>query len=338
MEAKIAIIAPFPGMQRVAEEVVQERIDEWPGGIQVMLGDLGAGLEEAFKAIREGTEVLISRGGTASLISSQVETPVVEIQVTAFDILRALKQVSELTGTVGVVGFRNVIYGCEDFGDIWGVEIKELTLENEGDATAKIESAARQGIRVIIGDAISVKLAMRYGLEGILIQSGKEAIYKAIKQARLIAGVRRKEQERFELFHTIIHSSTDGIVAVDEKSRITVFNPVAEEMFQILASAAIGRNVGDVITENSQIPIISIGAGIHCDGQLLIVHDMLGFFDKFTPKFVKKYANLNATLLDVFTQYKKEVEERSFPAPEHCYGMPAEEIERLREMLSSYRP
>ena len=252
---KITVIAPFPGMQAVAQEVVAERLEEWPGGIGIRLGDLGAGLEEAFAAVREGTEVIVSRGGTASLISSQMEVPVVEISVTAFDILRALKQVADYNSPVGVVGFPNVIYGCEDFGDIWGVELREIMLGNESEAQEKLSEAARVGIRAIIGDAISVRLAMRYGMEGILIQSGKEAIYKALRQAQLIADVRRKEQEGVELLRTIINSSTDGIVAVDGKSRITIFNPAAEEVFGRRAVEALGRNVGDVIP-NTRLPLI----------------------------------------------------------------------------------
>jgi PAS domain S-box-containing protein len=67
--------------------------------------------------------------------------------------------------------------------------------------------------------------------------------------------VRRKEQEQVELLRTIIDSSTDGIVAVDGKSRITIFNPAAEEVFDIKANDALGRNVGDVIP-NTRLPLI----------------------------------------------------------------------------------
>lgn len=102
--------------------------------------------------------------------------------------------------------------------------------------------------------------------------------------------------------------------------------------FSILLEA-IPPEVAKIITEKAKIPIISIGAGMYCDGQLLIVHDMLGFFDKFTPKFVKKYANLNGILKDVFEQYKKEVLAGEFPAREQCYGIPQDEIKKLHEVL-----
>lgn len=96
---------------------------------------------------------------------------------------------------------------------------------------------------------------------------------------------------------------------------------------------AIPPEVARIITERSKVPIISIGAGIHCDGQLLIVHDMLGFFDRFVPKFVKKYANLNATIFEALMKYKEDVETGAFPANEHCYKMPEKELSKLKELV-----
>ena len=65
----------------------------------------------------------------------------------------------------------------------------------------------------------------------------------------------------------------------------------------------------------------------------MIVHDMLGFFDRFTPKFVKKYADLNGAIFQAMQQYKEEVRQQTFPGKEHTYGMPAEEMEKLLKML-----
>ncbi len=103
--------------------------------------------------------------------------------------------------------------------------------------------------------------------------------------------------------------------------------------FAILLEA-IPPELGRIITERCRIPIISIGAGMYCDGQLLIVHDMLGFFDRFTPKFVKKYTNMNGMLLEVFEKYKAEVINGEFPTKEYCYGMPEETRQQLYEALA----
>ncbi len=78
--------------------------------------------------------------------------------------------------------------------------------------------------------------------------------------------------------------------------------------------------LGEIISRRLQIPVLSIGAGIHCDGQLLIVSDILGIFEAFTPKFVKKYANLSAEILDAFKKYVEDVQQKRFPEEKHTYN------------------
>lgn len=73
------------------------------------------------------------------------------------------------------------------------------------------------------------------------------------------------------------------------------------------------------ITQRLSIPTIGIGAGMHCDGQILVVHDMLGLFDDFTPKFVKQYANLKDTIGGAVQSYMDEVRTEAFPAEEHTF-------------------
>jgi 3-methyl-2-oxobutanoate hydroxymethyltransferase len=121
---------------------------------------------------------------------------------------------------------------------------------------------------------------------------------------------------------------------VDSAVRLVEDAKILEEAgaFSILVEA-VPPEVGKIITERASIPIISIGAGPHCHGQLLIVHDMLGFFEAFTPKFVKKYADLNAEILKAFTRYMDDVKSGAFPAPEHCYGMKAADAARLEQAV-----
>lgn len=84
-----------------------------------------------------------------------------------------------------------------------------------------------------------------------------------------------------------------------------------------------------LITESLRIPTIGIGAGRHCDGQVLVYQDMLGMYSDFTPKFVKKYVNLNDIITDAVRTYREEIQSGIFPAKEHEYNMPDEIIDRL---------
>jgi 3-methyl-2-oxobutanoate hydroxymethyltransferase len=73
------------------------------------------------------------------------------------------------------------------------------------------------------------------------------------------------------------------------------------------------------ITERLTIPTIGIGAGVHCDGQVLVIHDMLGLFDDFTPRFVKRYADLKRAMTGAVKDFIGEVKEQKFPTEEHSF-------------------
>ena len=96
---------------------------------------------------------------------------------------------------------------------------------------------------------------------------------------------------------------------------------------------AVPPEVGKMIAERAQVPIIGIGAGPHVDGQCLIVHDMLGMFDAFTPKFVKKYASIGEQIVTALKNFTQDVTRGGFPAPEHCYKMPESELRKLEELV-----
>ncbi|KJS90380.1 MAG: 3-methyl-2-oxobutanoate hydroxymethyltransferase [Desulfosporosinus sp. BICA1-9] len=102
--------------------------------------------------------------------------------------------------------------------------------------------------------------------------------------------------------------------------------------FAILLEA-IPPEIGKIITERAKIPIIGIGAGVYTDGQVLVVHDALGFFGGHVAKFVKQYANLNQVISDGLQNYITDVTQRTFPAPEHCYGMDSDILEAIKSKL-----
>lgn len=84
-----------------------------------------------------------------------------------------------------------------------------------------------------------------------------------------------------------------------------------------------------MVTGALGVPTIGIGAGPDCDGQVLVIHDLLGLTGGRAPRFVKRYADLRAQILAAVGAYREEVVARRFPGPEHTFGMPEEEIERL---------
>jgi 3-methyl-2-oxobutanoate hydroxymethyltransferase len=96
---------------------------------------------------------------------------------------------------------------------------------------------------------------------------------------------------------------------------------------------AVPAPLGKLVAEAVKVPVIGIGAGPDVDGQVLVTHDMIGLFDKFVPKFVKQYTNIRKVILDALNEYKQEVVDVQFPAPEHSFKMPDEALEQLKKLI-----
>ena len=96
---------------------------------------------------------------------------------------------------------------------------------------------------------------------------------------------------------------------------------------------AIPAEVTDVIMGRMEVPIIGIGAGPSTDGQVLVLHDLLGIHGGSQPKFVKRYADVRGEMLRGLQAYAEDVRTRAFPGPEHAYGIAPEELARLKEQL-----
>ena len=92
---------------------------------------------------------------------------------------------------------------------------------------------------------------------------------------------------------------------------------------------AIPAPLAEHITREIAIPTIGIGAGPCCDGQVLVIHDLVGLYDRFTPKFVKQYAKVSESVAAALAQYKADVESRAFPTEAHSFTMKPEEMEKL---------
>jgi 3-methyl-2-oxobutanoate hydroxymethyltransferase len=87
--------------------------------------------------------------------------------------------------------------------------------------------------------------------------------------------------------------------------------------------------IAEIITRKLRIPTIGIGAGKLCDGQVLVIHDLLGLFDRYVPKFAKRYVDLSSLITQALQEYKKEVIEGRFPAEVHCFKIKEEEFKKL---------
>ena len=103
--------------------------------------------------------------------------------------------------------------------------------------------------------------------------------------------------------------------------------------FSLVLESIPGR-LAELVSQRLDIPTLGIGAGAGCDGQVLVTHDLLGLFERFTPKFVKQYANLSGEMRRAFSEFTADVKTNAFPGAEHTVEMSADEWKCLEERLS----
>ena len=197
----------------------------------------------------------------------------------------------------------------------------------------------------IIGDMpfMSYNLSVEQGLEnaGKMIKAGANAVKLEGCNEHIINLVKRCTETGIPVLghlgftpqlmntlggHKIQGKTSDKIEAILESAKklqeAGCFGVVLELM---------PADSAKYITENLKIPTIGIGAGVNCSGQIVVIDDILGKFTDFTPKFVKKYANLHDEILKGVELYKKEVKEEIFPSDKESFELNQEEKEKLNK-------
>ena len=91
--------------------------------------------------------------------------------------------------------------------------------------------------------------------------------------------------------------------------------------------------VTEIVSQNVSVPIIGIGSGSSCDGQVLVIHDMLGIYEDIKPRFVKRYGEFSKLILDAVSQYTADVKSSKFPEEQNIFHMRSEEFNELNKAL-----
>jgi len=271
---KICLVATYRELVELAEELKAEL--NLP--IDIVQGDLEAGTRLAVKAEKAGAKIIVSRGGTASMIRQHVSIPVVEIRVTGNDVFRAIYPVSGPERVLGILGYRNAVMGCRSAAQILGLSIHEIILVMEDGKTdwdgvrSRVKQLIEeQGVNTFIGDTSVVTHLNFPELDVRLITSGRESVMPAVEEALNILAIQEEEQKTTQRFQAILNFVHDGIVATDEKGNITVLNPAAEKTFHVSEAHALGRPIASVIPDTRIDEVLRSGKAEI--GQLQTIRD-----------------------------------------------------------------
>lgn len=198
------------------------------------------------------TDVIISRGITAQLIKRYIDNiPIVEIPVVGNDLMRSLIESKMKYGNkvVGVIGAQNMIFGVEELSEIIGLDIKAFYMKDSAEASSYdlVNLAVKSGCEVIVSGVVTCEYAKSIGINTLVIKTGKESFWQAITEAKRVALISRKEQEKAQMFKTILNYAYEGVIAVNNYRIITVCNTAAQKTLGIDAENAIGKSIDEVL-------------------------------------------------------------------------------------------
>ena len=222
-----------------------------------------SGLDEAISIGRDmeasGVEVIVSRGGTSNMLRESLRIPVLSIPLTYFDIFTSVKKAVAFGKKVMIAVFRNKLSGIESFEEVFNINILQGIYSNYDSLEKVIQSAQNQGYDVVIGGGVTMQIAKKCDLKIVELETAKETIASIIEDAKSVVKSRRKDQEKAQRYQSIIDSTSEGIIAVDQHCEITAINKMAKTFLKIADLDIVGKPISNYINRPSVVNVMETG-------------------------------------------------------------------------------
>ncbi|SDI12970.1 sigma 54-interacting transcriptional regulator [Propionivibrio dicarboxylicus] len=227
-------------------ELAQRTLKDDCADIRFETGLSGEGVARVRALQEQGTEIVITRGITAAAIHAEgIDVVIVEIAVTAFDVIRSIERARHHGKQIAVVVFPSMAKGLDSLASAMGIDLRIHILASEQDADATVAAAIGAGANAIVGGYIAEIAARKQGCPFELIENGQEGILQAVAEARLIADGQNLEKAKAAIFRAVLDYSYDGIISADRNGKIFFFNRSAERIAGRKGQELIGKAVGD---------------------------------------------------------------------------------------------
>lgn len=249
-------IAPYEGMKTLMSSVVADypQID-----LTLFVGDMEQGLEIARSNFHGDYDVVISRGGTAKMLQKNLALPVIEIDISMYDILCALKLADGLTGKTAMVSFTNITSSAHLLCDLMKYNMDIYTIDSAEAVEPTLRQLQKNDYQSILCDMISNTTAKRLGLNSFLITSGVDSIRKAFDQALLLCRSQQRLRDENQFFRQLIQGQIGQTMVFDQDGNLflsTLDDPKPELLellrrdlpeSQLGAERRITRNLGRML-------------------------------------------------------------------------------------------
>ena len=210
-------IAPYDGIKILMQNVAQKRNDIT---LDVYVGDLREGVKIAKANLSNDYDIIISRGGTAELLRQATTIPVIEIVLTVYDILRAIKLSEVYSLKYAIVGFSSITKEAHLLCDLLQYNIDIFTIQAEEELCHLLSDLKEKGYRMVLGDMVTNTTAKRMNMNAMLITSGIESVENAFNQAVMLNRSFQKIRSKSQLFSKIIFGFSSFTVIFNEKNEL----------------------------------------------------------------------------------------------------------------------
>ncbi|WP_408011471.1 sigma 54-interacting transcriptional regulator [Pseudalkalibacillus sp. A8] len=254
---KIKLVVPVQGyitdaFERFEEFNLLEELENTSSGtMKIELEEVVVAADQ-IRNLDLDADVVISRGLMTKLLKEYNESiPIIDIPVQGIDLIRSLYDSKTRFGSkkVAVIGAMNMIYGVETLADIVDLPIRSYILNDIESSAKLVDSATSDGCEVVISGLSTCKYAEELGLGAIIVETGKESFRQALIEAKRVALVSRREQEKAKRYQTILNHAYEGVIAVDLKGKISVFNTAAQEILAISKGVLIGNSIYKIVKQ-----------------------------------------------------------------------------------------
>jgi transcriptional regulator with PAS, ATPase and Fis domain len=254
---KVLGIAPYEAMKTAMQKIAEERKDI---DLDVYAADLSYGVDIVRHNLQNNYDVIISRGGTAEMVGQMTSIPVVEITLSVYDILRAIKLAENYSSSYAIVGFPKITESAHLLCTLLQYNIDIVTVHSEEEVKSTLNHLKQNGYHMVVGDMITHTTARSLGINAILVTSGTESIISAFNQAVKISTsyMQLKKENNFlkEVIsksgtHTVVFSRAGELYLStwNEKSSEVLYDMLRSEISQIILSnsSKIFRNINSTL-------------------------------------------------------------------------------------------
>lgn len=270
-DIRILAIAPYDGLKDLINDVANDRQDIT---VHTFVGNMYDGVEIAKSVQYMGYDAIISRAGTADLIREVSGLPVIDVKISAIDMMRSIKLAQNYSGKFAIVGYRSITDTANLICELLQYDVEIITISDITEIDDSLSQLKTRGISLIVGDVITINHAKAIGLNTILVTSGRNNVLNAFDEVIKLRKTLLKNQQKNILIKNILEHSDASVISYATDKRI-LYSSIKEDMEDYEKVVGEIEGLIDTLLKEKNIKVVKrIGNSlIGIRGELLVIMD-----------------------------------------------------------------